>query len=529
MTQRHCDTATQRKGGGKTAKSQGGGVGPVLLVLSILAAWSACAVFFFFSRGSILYYGDAEAHLNIARRILDSRTPGYDQIGTVWLPLPHALMLPFISNDALWRSGLAGSIPSAFCFVIAGAFLFATIRRLFGSTAAAVTATALLALNPNVLYLQSTPMTEPIFLAGFLALLYFSVWFRQSESPFAVIGAGIACLWCTLTRYEGWFLIPAVTLYFLIAAKRNRLRSAILFGALASLGPLYWMAHNWWFFGDGLAFYRGPWSAQAIQGAVPYPGKGDWRKALDYYGAAVRWCAGYPLLILGTIGLLAALLRKALWPVLLLALPGLFYVWSVHSSGTPIFVPDLWPHSHYNTRYGMAVLPLAALAASALVSLIPERRQRLAALLVVLAATAPWLLHPREDAWVTWKEAQVNSTPRRAWTGQAAAYLGPRYKSGSGIFTQFGDLTGIYRGLGIPLKETLTTDNEPHWQAAVARPDLFLWEEWAVTMGGEPVQSGINRARRRGPNYELVKIIVVKRAQVIEIYRRAESPLHGPR
>ena len=42
-----------------------------------------------FERGYVLYYGDAEAHLNIARRIVDSRTPGPEQIGTVWLPLPH--------------------------------------------------------------------------------------------------------------------------------------------------------------------------------------------------------------------------------------------------------------------------------------------------------------------------------------------------------------------------------------------------------------------------------------------------------
>ncbi len=69
------------------------------------------------ARATLLYYGDAEAHLNIARRIVDSRTPGCDQIGTVWLPLPHLLMLPFVRNDWLWRSGLAGAIPSAICFV----------------------------------------------------------------------------------------------------------------------------------------------------------------------------------------------------------------------------------------------------------------------------------------------------------------------------------------------------------------------------------------------------------------------------
>src|ERR1043165_7980397 len=97
----------------------------VLVVVLLLAACSATAVSFFYSKGYLLYYGDAEAHLKIARRIVDSRTPGYDQIGTVWLPLPHFLMLPFVADDRLWRSGLAASIPMSACFVLAGLCLFA--------------------------------------------------------------------------------------------------------------------------------------------------------------------------------------------------------------------------------------------------------------------------------------------------------------------------------------------------------------------------------------------------------------------
>ena len=88
----------------------------------LVAAVSRCwrrrgGLAFFYAHGWLLYYGDAEAHLNIARRMLDSQTPGYDQFGTPWLPVPHLLMLPFVRRDAWWRSGLAGAIPSALCFV----------------------------------------------------------------------------------------------------------------------------------------------------------------------------------------------------------------------------------------------------------------------------------------------------------------------------------------------------------------------------------------------------------------------------
>ena len=90
------------------------------LVLAGLVALSATVTALVSRFGWTLYYGDAEAHLNIARRILDSRTPGYDQIGTVWLPLPHLLTLALVWNDGWWHSGLAGAIPSSICFVAAG-------------------------------------------------------------------------------------------------------------------------------------------------------------------------------------------------------------------------------------------------------------------------------------------------------------------------------------------------------------------------------------------------------------------------
>ena len=72
--------------------------------MALLAASSAAALWLVYSRGWTFYYGDAEAHWNIAREILDSRTPGYDLIGTVWLPLPHLLLMPLARVDAWWRS-----------------------------------------------------------------------------------------------------------------------------------------------------------------------------------------------------------------------------------------------------------------------------------------------------------------------------------------------------------------------------------------------------------------------------------------
>jgi hypothetical protein len=468
--------------------------------------------------------GDAEAHLNTARRIFDSRTPGYDQIGRIWLPLPHLLMLPIASVDSLWQNGLAGSLPSAACFVAAGAFLFSAAERVFDSVPAAAASTVLFAANPNLLYLQSTAMTEPIFAACLMALLYFTVRFRKTQGWLCVAAAGAAATLGALTRYEGWFVIPFGAAYFLWSAKKNRLIVAALFSSIAVLGPALWLAHNWWLTGDPLDFYRGPNSPAAIQGGAGYPGHGNWRMAWLYYRTAAALCAGPALYWLGIAGAAAALWKRALWPLLLLALPGVFYIWSLHSAASPIFVPTLWPNSFYNTRYGLAVLPLLALVAGALITLAPVRLRAWVAVLVVAAAIAPWIVHPSRERWVVLEEARVNSEGRRAWTGEAADFLRARYVPGAGIITSFGDLTGIFRTMGLPLRETFTADNGLPWQATILRPDLFLWQEWAVVTGGDPVQTAIYRAGRHGIRYRLEKMIVAGKDPVIEIYRRIGGP-----
>ena len=490
------------------------------MVLGALAVVSAAAIAVFHANGWLLYYGDAEAHLNIARRMVDSRTPGYDQVGTVWLPLPHWLMLPFVRVDGLWLNGLAGAIPSAIAFLLAGMFLYAAAYRIFDGASAAVAAAALFALNPNVLYLQSIPMTESLFSACLLALLYFTVRFRDTQGWGAAAGAGMAACAATLTRYEGWFVVPFAALYFLLAARRNRVAVAMLFTSLAALGPLFWLGHNWWLTTDPLAFYRGPWSARAIQGNAVYPGKNDWRAAFLYYRTAAQLCAGPSLPVMALAGAVAALFRRAFWPLALLALPGVFVIWSIHSSGTPIFIPVLPPFSYYNSRYGLAVMPLLALAGAALVSVPPRPARGLLAVAAILAAAVPWLVHPSPARWVTWEESRVNSVARRDWTRQTADYLRPRYVRGSGILTGFGDLTGVYRTLAIPLRETFTPDNGLPFDAAVSRPELFLHEPWVVTMGGAAAQTAVNRAARVGIVYSLEKSVVVKDAPVIEIYRR---------
>jgi hypothetical protein len=495
-----------------------------------LAALSAAATAAVLRSGWTLYYGDAEAHLNIARRILDSRTPGYDQFGTVWLPLPHLLTLALVWIDGLWRTGLAGAIPASACFVTAGAFLFAALRSATSSTSAALAGAGLFALNPNLLYLQATPMTEPVSLACLMALLYFTVRFRETQSIVAVLGAGVAGLAASLTRYEGWFLIPFVAVYFLVAARRRRLLFALAFAAIAALGPLYWFAHNWFVYSNPLEFYNGPYSAMSIyqraldQHIRPYPGDHDLRKAWLFFQTAAQMCAGWGVVVAGVAGIAGVVWKRVFWPVLMTLLVPVFYLWSMHSGGTPIYIPQLWFNSYYNTRYGLAALPLLAIAGGCLVLVTSQKWRPVLAMTIVLLGVAPWLLRPTPEVWICWKESQVNSEARRAWTEQAANFFDSQYQRGQGILTSFGDLTGIFREAGIPLRETLHQGNVLAWISATRRPDLFLRQRWAVAFSGDEVATAIRQATlKTGPRYHLVQTIMVRGAPAIEIYKRDDT------
>ncbi len=82
---------------------------------ALVAQFAACVSFvsfaFYFQHSGLLLYGDAVAHINIARRVFDSRTPGLLQLGTVWLPAA-ASADDSISAFGLRRGSRALAAPS---------------------------------------------------------------------------------------------------------------------------------------------------------------------------------------------------------------------------------------------------------------------------------------------------------------------------------------------------------------------------------------------------------------------------------
>ncbi len=483
---------------------------PSLLAFAALAAMSAAAVAFVQSEGTALYYGDAAAHLNIARRLVDGRHPGYEQIGTVWLPLPHVAMMPFVQVDAWWRNGLAGALPAAIAWVLGGTLLYVALRRWFGADGA-FTGVAVFATQPNLLYLQATPMTESFFFAAAIGLLWFSA--RATESqPLAYASlAGLCGIAATMTRYEGWFLLPFVAIYLFW---RGGWHSAFVFCLVAGLGPIYWFAHNYYFYSDPLEFYRGLGSPKDIQKGLPYPGAHDWGMAIRQFSIATKAVLGWPLIGLSALGLFFALRARLFWPLCFGALAPLYYIINLHGGDSPIYVPEVYPFAHYNSRYALAALPLCALCCAALGATWPKLKWAIPAL-----ALAWLLVHPP----LVKREGQLNSISRRQWTAEVADLLRQEYRPGDGILMPFGDLTAILQEAGIPIRESIHQGDGVEYERILARPDLFLDTGWAVVIAGEPAAQAVARAARANLPYTRVKLISLKHAPVIEVWRRRSS------
>lgn len=197
---------------------------PQLRLLAALALAAGGATAWHYHRLQLtLSHYDAKAHLVVARRILDSLTPGWDQIGAVWLPLPHLLQALPVQVDWFYRTGAFGVALSVVCYAVTTAAIFSTVRRLTGSSAAALAGAAMFAANPNVLYLQSTPMTEPLLFALTMVqveLLVRWTWRAvgtSKELPSRLVlrvprDVGWVMVLACLTRYEAWPVTAAAWL-----------------------------------------------------------------------------------------------------------------------------------------------------------------------------------------------------------------------------------------------------------------------------------------------------------------------------
>ena len=510
----------------------------------------------YLQRSDLLLYGDAVAHINIARRVFDSQTPGLLELGTVWLPLPHLLMIPFIYSNAIWQNGSGGSIPSmiAYVFGVVGIFrlvrssLAAGARTKSAADVGAAAAAFVYGANPNLIYMQSTAMTESLYLALFVwAVVYFAEFMRELKviapqkddrgqtRPMrtrSVRKALFRCAWCLmaaeLTRYDGWFLATVMgTTIVIIALRRweNRAlrRAAIKFLLIIAIAPALWFAYNWLVYGSALDFATGPYSAKAIEQRVsaPNPALHNAGVAAVYFlkSAQLNMVAGnWGRFWLAAAGVALALaawkLRAQLPPLLLLWAPLVFYAFSIAYGSVPLHVYTWWPFATFNQRYGLQLLPMVAVSIGVLTASCffaaardateeadsTDRKHgwKLAAILLVLVVvsyTFVWRSGPEclQEAQKNWRiRSPLNSSVQRVVT-----HL-PR---NSTYLMDLGEHVGVMEQAAIPLRQVINQDNhrpwkhpsdpEGLWERALADPARYV--DFVIAFDGDAVDQSVNK------------------------------------
>lgn len=360
-----------------------------LLVTVLLACCaSIIAVWYFAQNYQILLLGDTYAHMLIARRLFDNSTPGLAQLGGIWLPLPHLLMLPFIWNDYLWHTGMAGSFVAMLCYVISTIYVFLAARRLTHNSSASFVGTLVFLLNPNILYLQSTPMSELVLMVTVtIACYYFLAWAQEDNEKYLVLGA-IGTFLATLARYDAWPLFLTLLIFILavgVLRKHSRSRieaNLIVFGFIGGLGIVLWLLWDTIIFGNPLYFQNSPFSSQAqqqglIQQHYLFTYHNFWESIRTYtLDAALN--VGAILLVIAAVALIIFYLRKRITPetiaVAAFLVPFPFYILSLYTGQAALFVPGASPaHApssmlFYNTRYGIQMLVPTAILSATLVS-----------------------------------------------------------------------------------------------------------------------------------------------------------------
>lgn len=229
----------------------------IVLLLTIVISFLSFYVFAFSQQKHLADY-DAVARLNIARKVTDSLTPGLGQLGGIWLPLPQLFIAPLTMNEYLWRTGFAGSIVSMFAFIFSAFFIFKLIYLLTENKIASLLGWLVFVSNINVLYLQTSALSESFFLFSFILAIYFTLkWVKEKNLVF-LLGSAFSITLITLTRYEGYavflgILISIFIVSFIYYRKLNKKiieGTLVIFLTLASLGIFLWTIYSATIFGD---------------------------------------------------------------------------------------------------------------------------------------------------------------------------------------------------------------------------------------------------------------------------------------
>jgi len=457
-----------------------------LAAATVVAGVVSVATSVLYSRqGTALAYPDAVSHVLISRRVVASPTDGAAQLGGVWLPLPHVLSLPLVWSRALYENGMAATVVSMAAFVATARYLYKLATRLASSRYAGLAAAALFVANTNVLYLQSTPMTETLLLACIAAAVYhLHEWCRTGRYG-QLAATSVATLLATLTRYEGWVLavaVAAVVAWTLLRHRRPWARfeaHMIFFGLVAFSGIGGWVLWNQVIFGDALNFQNGAYAKPSLWVSADEPAQRSWGAALRTYLHAMAYDLGWVVLGLAVLGVVVHLARQHRRPgavapyVLWVFLP--FFVLALHSGQRPLHVPEVGGLPLYNVRFGVVMSLATSVFAGYLVGRLvrgslgwrgrygPAVAFALGAAAVIVAAVAVPGTATRAEA-IAFRAGAAERA-----NADASAWLRDHYDGGLVLMESFGNESVTFDSR-IPTEHIVYEGSFRRWEPALAHP-----------------------------------------------------------
>ncbi len=466
------------------------------IALSVGACWLA------YQHHTILLYSDAYSHMIIARRVLDNTTPGLAQLGSVWLPLPHLVMLPFVWNMFLWASGLGGAIPSMICYVVSAVYIFLSARRMTQNSVASFAGTLVFLLNPNILYVQATPLTEPLLIATFTMTAYYFLAWAQDGRQNDLIWAGLCTFFASIARYDGWPLYLAILVLIAVIGwqKRHTIKqikgNLLLYGTLGGFAIVLWFLWNKMIFGDALYFLTGPYSSQIMQAGLIQQGLDQAYHSLPQsiltYSVASAETLGPVLFALAVLAVVAFAARRRfspeVWASLAFLVPFAFYIVALYGGQAVLYAPHAFPaHAtipFYNDRYGTQVVAPAAFFIATLAASFPRwgRTALVGAVIAQSALVATGGIITLQDGL-----SGVSCAPARATT----AFLA-RYYDGGDILedTYFRNPQDYAFTVSIDLKNIIYQGSGTLWNQALDNPAATV--HWIFARPGDLVATHID-------------------------------------
>lgn len=348
-------------------------VGPVYII-SIIAA--LLAQYYSFSNNLQFAYGDSFRRLDISRKIYDSIYPGIlMQIGTVWLPIPTLINIPFVYISWFWYSGVGAAILNFFVFILNCVIIFYMLKAVIKNPYIVWLGTLLFIFNPNILYFQTTGMSENLFILFLTMSVYFLIQWHKTADDEYLIFAGIIATFAAGTRYEGWFFvffgtIAIIAHCFLFRRKYTFNVAAFSFFTIAFI--LSWFLFNYAYFGDPLSFQRGQFSSELIAKDIEKGGglfaKGDINKSISTTFDSIALNVTPFVMLFAFIGAIIFISFRniksnSIFAYLLLSTIPLT-IFSLYTGQIFIIMPDSNPSGYLNTRYGLYLLPAACLFVS---------------------------------------------------------------------------------------------------------------------------------------------------------------------